>query len=1167
MENFQIRKSLRFKLESNENNNLINETTNQLSTRQDFDLVNFSTKLDNFRNDLTDYLFYKDKQGDLIIKKYLILKNDWLKTYAKQQFFICKNSKQTRGNQRVQFTIEDCELEDMITEVRENVYDICDELYERSRADLHERYKRSGIAVLLNRLNTKNNLPFLVDLVKLSIDKKETSDLSIRLKSDGEELLKLLKQAIEHFLPEQSSGMCIAKASFNYHTINKKSINFDKEIKNIESRLLTSRQAQEKNKGGLDNNVWRTAWADVNIKANGLPLCLGDSPFMEVDSYASLRNILKNILATQKSQFNEAMQRGDSYSELKESDLYLFNDISRDEYDKYFNYTEKIEELATKRNQTHDNSLKRELASKIERLKKDRGSLISEADRRNSNYFRTYKAFAKFYRKVAQSHGRELAKLLGIEKEKVESQLLGYWAMIIEEKGQHKLALIPRKKANDLKRRLEEYNNPKEEVKLYWFESFTYRSLQKLCFGNLETNTNTFYPELRKDRALLRKFSSQDKNGYPKFISGEHEFKGDELKKIDFYQSVLASDCAKNKLNLPYDEVYNNVVNKQFDNLEDFKIALEQVCYKRCITTNKHLIENLASEFSAQIFDITSLDLRRESNTKDKAEKYTYKEKRPTELWRDFWKEENEEKGFDIRLNPEISIIYRKAKESRIEKYGADSKKNNRYLHDQFTLVMTFNEHCNTPTKNLAFANINDEQKVIEEFNERFKKENIRFALGIDNGEVELSTLGVYFPEFEKESIEEKLAELRNVEKYGFDTLTIRDLKYKEKDYNGENKEIIKNVSYFLKEDLYCRTFGKTSQEYKAMFEKVFEKKRLLSLDLSAAKLVCGHIVTNGDVMSLYNLWLKHAQRNIYDMNDHSKREGGKRVYFKNSEDLNSEERRIFIAYLNEGNDKYNKLSEEEKNAYVDWLYEAWAGNEVENKDFEKVYKEQKIKGDYLHNVLLGATYIGEELQDVQEIANIDHIRHVFKFREDFEQRFTREEIKEEIDSYNKRKISNEVLDLNLNKAKSSIVANVIGIVDFLYKDYKNRFGGEGIVVKEGFGISKVEGDRMKFSGNIYRMLERKLYQKFQNYGLVPPVKNITEFRGKDNAFVEFGNICFINYEGTSQRCPVCGKGKLNHTETCSENCGFKSEGIMHSNDGIAGFNIAKKGFIEVTKK
>ncbi len=1166
MENFQIRKSLRFKLESNENNNLIEETTNQLNTRQDFDLLNFSTKLDNFLNDLTDYLFYEDKQGDLILKKYLILKNDWLKTYAKQQFFICKNSKQTRGNQRVQFTIEDCELEDMITEVRENVYDICDELYERSRADLHERYKRSGIAVLLNRLNTKDNLPFLVDLVKLSIDKKETSDLSIRLKSDGDKLLNLLKQAIEHFLPEQSSGMCIAKASFNYHTINKKPIDFDKEIENIEASLLTSKQAQERNKGGIANDVWKTAWADINVKANNLPLCLGDSPFKDVDSYASLRQILKNILATQKAEFNEAMQRGDSFRELQESDLYLFNDISRDEYEKYFDLTEQMEQLATKRNQTQDRKQQKELASKLTNLKKKRGSLISAAEKRTANKFKTYKYFSVFYRKVAQSHGRELAKLLGIEKEKVESQLLGYWAMIIEEKGQHKLALIPRKKANDLKRRLEESKNSKEEVKLYWFESFTYRSLQKLCFGNLETNTNTFYPELRKDRALLRKFSSQDKNGYPKFISGEHEFKGDELKKIDFYQSVLASDCAKTKLNLPYDEVYNNVVNKQFDNLEDFKIALEQVCYNRCITTNKHLIDNLTSEFDAQIFDITSLDLRRECNTKGKAEKYAYKEKRPTLLWREFWKEENEENGWNVRLNPEISIIYRKPKESRIEKYGADSKKNNRYLQEQFTLVMTFNEHCNAPTKNLAFADINDEQMVIEEFNKRFKKENIRFALGIDNGEVELSTLGVYVPEFEKETNEEKIKELSNVEHYGFDTLTIKDLGYKETDKNGNDKEIYKNVSYFLKEDLYCRTFGKTHEDYEAMFEKVFEKKRLLSLDLSAAKLVCGHIVTNGDVKALYNLWLKHAQRNIYDMNSHSKKEGADKVTLRHSEELNSEERRVFITYLNEGNKRYEKLSKEDKKAYIEWLYEAWAGREKENKDFEKIYKDQKIKGDYLHNVLLGATYIGEELQEVKEIAKYDHIRHVFKFREDFEQIFTREEIEKEIKTYNVRTISDEVLDLNLNHAKSSVVANVIGIVDFLYKQYKERFSGEGIIAKESFGIEKVEDSRMKFSGNIYRMLERKLYQKFQNYGLVPPVKNVLAFRNMDNAFVEFGNICFINYEGTSQRCPVCGKGKLNHTETCPENCGFKSAGIMHSNDGIAGFNIAKKGFKEITK-
>ena len=149
-------------------------------------------------------------------------------------------------------------------------------------------------------------------------------------------------------------------------------------------------------------------------------------------------------------------------------------------------------------------------------------------------------------------------------------------------------------------------------------------------------------------------------------------------------------------------------------------------------------------------------------------------------------------------------------------------------------------------------------------------------------------------------------------------------------------------------------------------------------------------------------------------------------------------------------------------------------------------------------------------------------------------------------------------------------MANVVGVVDFLYKQYKERFGGEGLIVKEGFDNKKVEEDREKFSGNIYRMLERKLYQKFQNYGLVPPIKNLLEFRDinllNKKSFTQLGNICFIDYEGTSQRCPVCEVGRLGHSEICSKGCGFDSRGIMHSNDGIAGYNIAKKGYESVCK-
>ncbi len=874
MENIQITKSIRFKLESSNQNNLINDTINKLNTNKGFDLENFKNELKNYIDNLEKFLFYKKKNGETHIKTHIILKKEWLQAYAKQEFFECKTADKA-------FTINNCDLSQKISENKNNIRTLYKELSDYSGRKLHEQARRSGIALLLNRLNSKYYLPFFVDLVQSSQDKKEKNNLSLRLKSDGKELINSLKTGIESFLPEQSAGMCIAKASFNYYTIDKKEITWKKVEDEIKYKLKTSiedcirnfktsierkysNKSNNKKKEGnkiIENfkNIEQYICEEVHNSSN-LPLYLGDSPFLGSQPYASLRQILKNIKATQKAKFNEHMYKNIPYNQDDLKELYLFKNIKEDEYTKYLALTNEIKKLSDEKNQTSDEKHTNTLTSKIENKAKERGELLKT--------FKEYTVFASFYKDIALSHGKLLAKMLAIEKEKVESQLLGYWAVMMECEGKHKVVLIPRgEKAKKFKKRLEESINPKEEVKLYWFESFTYRSLQKLCFGNLETNTNTFYPELRKDRALFRKFSSEDRNGYLKFISGEHEFKGDELKKIDFYQSVLASDCAKNKLNLPYDEVYNNVVNKQFDNLEDFKIALERVCYKRCITTNKHLIDNLVSEFDAQIFDITSLDLRREENTKDKAEKYAYKEKRPTLLWREFWKEENEENDWNVRLNPEISIIYRKPKESRIEKYGSDSKKNNRYLQEQFTLVMTFNEHCNAPTKNLAFADITKEEEVIKEFNERFKKENIRFALGIDNGEVELSTLGVYFPEFEKATNKDKIKELSNVERYGFDTLTIKDLGYKETDKNGNDKEIYKNVSYFLKEDLYCRTFGKTHEDYEAMFEKVFEKKRLLSLDLSAAKLVCGHIVTNGDVKALYNLWLKHAQRNIYDMN------------------------------------------------------------------------------------------------------------------------------------------------------------------------------------------------------------------------------------------------------------------------------------------------------------
>ena len=1180
METIRSNRFIRFKLQADGENASIQNKIDALNVDGEFDLVNFFSKLKNYLYDINDYLFFEREDGS-IFKGGIVVKSEWMKTYAKQQLAEFRYKERSEDNQRndsrrvkrprMQHTLSDYKLSDRIIEVHDDIVDVYEKLQDVVSRERHERADRAKIALLLGRLKTKGGLPLLVSLVENTTDKKEQGELSLRLKQSGKELLNLLEMGVQNYLPEQSKGYPIAKASFNFYTINKRPIDYTRKIKEINDRLRVDwKKCEEwcfgKNKSGNDIRWWKTIKADVERRAKGKELLLGEMPMRDIEDYANLRQILKNILAQQKAEFSEMIQSAESYSSLQESGLYLFDRISEEEFDEYFDFSEEIEQTATKRNQTRDQYKQRELRTKINRLGKQRRDLLNDACRETRDRFMDYKRFAAFYRKVAQQHGRLYAQLKGIEKERNESQMISYWAMILQSGSKHQLVLVPKEKASELRNRLNVSEDKTSNTKLFWFESFSFRSLQKLCFSNIESGSNKFYSDLRNEAEFSRKYSFGGK-----FISGEFDLQGDEQKKIEFYKDVLSSRTAGKMLSISKEELKQEVLDVDFDCLDDFKVALERVSYKRMFTVNPYIIDALRGNFAAQVFDITSLDLRHEESCKDKETVFEYSDKMHTRIWKEFWSEDNEDSNFDIRLCPEITLLYRKPKSSRIAKYGADSTQRNRYLHEQLTLVTRFTERSNSPGRELSFLAEEDEKKIVENFNREVLKEDFRFALGIDNGEVELSTLGVYLPQFAQESNDATFEMLKKVDEFGFPTLTIRDLKYKEKDIKGIDRRVVQNPSYFIKEDLYCRTFGKSHQEYEAMFETLFERRNLLTLDLSTAKVISGHIVTNGDVVSLFNLWKRHAQRNIYAMMEHQLAEGSVEIELKRSYELSDNERQTFIDYLNADNKRYEKLSKTDKSKYVTWIYDCWNGKEVENKDFENVYNECKRKGNFADIVLYAVcTNAGK----VETVVDVFDIRNVFKLRKDFDCLMSQEEIKAELNRYNVRVISDEELDLNLRQTKSSLVANVIGVIDFLYARYKEKFGGEGLVVSEGFGVNKVEQDLEKFSGNIYRLLERKLYQKFQAKGLVPPIKNILMFRENDNnregkkniPFLHIGNICFVDPRDTSQNCPICEKGKLRHTEICPNNCGFKSEGIMHSNDGIAGYNIAKRGFLEFKK-
>jgi len=1191
MESYKITKAIRFKLEADEKAipAVMRDISALRKTGDGADIKAFAEELYELLGYIHDYLYDEKNDDDYIFKRGLTVKNTWLRDNAKDE-----TSGQTlkRG-----LTIGDIKGKDSRgSDLQENIEKIFDEV-----VDIHERLesainsplqslpRRASIGLLLKGLARKRALPYLISFLEGSDDKDEKSSVSLIAKKRAKIVTDGLERCIRHYLPAQSHGLPVAKASFNYYTVNKKEIDYKGTIEKLKKDLKVGSLKEDLNrifdnlKASISKEVKTELLNDISSRlSNGSELFLGYAPAAGIENGNYLRQILKNIKSEQKAAFNEFMTQNPSIGAIKDKKLYLFSDISEGEFNAYKKLTAGIGDAAAKINQARNDGDKQRLRSELNKRKKERGELINAANRRNGNEnnFKTYKAFAEVYRKIAQRHGKILAQLKGIERERIEYDMLKYWAVIIELGGRHKLVLIPEKRAEECKKWLETSDESnRKNGSVCWFESFTLRSLKKLCFGNLDSGSNLFNstirPLLPKDRrgeAMNGDFAFAKSAAERMPEASEQDIlKEAESEKIKFYKNVLKGQKALN--NLPEEEIQTEIVKKDFNSLEAFQIALEKICYRVFYSLSANAEQELKDKHGAQIFEITSLDLKNPENVKDKQEKYAHADKRHTRIWKDFWTAGNEKGRFDTRLNPEITITYREPKQSRVDKYGKgsanyDAGKKNRYLHPQFTLTATVSEHSNSPAKTLSFMTDKEFKESVDDFNKKFKKDDIKFALGIDNGETELSTLGVYLPAFGKgAATEEKIAELKQIEKHGFKVLTVKDLNYKETDRNGKERKIVQNPSYFLSKENYTRTFKKSAEEYEKMLAGVFEEKRILTLDLTTAKVICGHIVTNGDVPALYGLWLKHAQRTVFEMNDHGKAKTAKDIKIKPKLDTDKEKLK-FAEHISKIKE-FRGLTAEEKAKYVKWIFEDRKPGDFTDKEAETFSDCLKKKGDYRSGIVFASCYVGEELKSVTEILNC---RHIFKKREEFYSIDSEEEITAKLEGYNtdrtSHNISNEELDLKITDAKRALVANAVGVVDFLYKYYKQNSGGEGLVVKEAFDAKKVEEDIEKFSGNIYRILERKLYQKFQNYGLVPPIKSLLAVRGEKEE-LRLGNVSFVKEEGTSQRCPVCGaKSDEKHTDRLKcQKCGFDSYGIMHRNDGIAGFNIAKRGFENFMKE
>jgi hypothetical protein len=407
-----------------------------------------------------------------------------------------------------------------------------------------------------------------------------------------------------------------------------------------------------------------------------------------------------------------------------------------------------------------------------------------------------------------------------------------------------------------------------------------------LCFG---INGNTFLPEIQKELPQY----NQKEFGEFCFHKSNDDKEIDEPKLISFYQSVLKTDFVKNTLALPQ-SVFNEVAIQSFETRQDFQIALEKCCYAKKQIISESLKKEILENYNTQIFKITSLDLQRSEQKKLKGH---------TRIWNRFWTKQNEEINYNLRLNPEIAIVWRKAKKTRIEKYGERSvlyepEKRNRYLHEQYTLCTTVTDNALNNEITFAFEDTKKKGTEIVKYNEKInqtlKKEfnkNQLWFYGIDAGEIELATLALMNKDKEPQLF--TVYELKKLDffKHGYIYNKERELVIREKPYKA-----IQNLSYFLNEELYEKTFrdGKFNETY----NELFKEKHVSAIDLTTAKVINGKIILNGDMITFLNLRILHAQRKIYEElieNPHAElKEKDYKLYFE----IEGKDKDIYISRL-----------------------------------------------------------------------------------------------------------------------------------------------------------------------------------------------------------------------------------------------------------------------------
>ena len=871
--------------------------------------------------------------------------------------------------------------------------------------------RRTEFALLISEFNKRENLSFIKDFIDLSQD-KNSDEVRDDLQDIMENFITSLKICKENYLPAQTAGIAIAKASLNYYTINKRPRNYSQDILNKKDELCKK----------MTKDVQTIKQVSNSQDSHLIREFIMNRVFNESDEVITLDSLykkMKKYKAKEKSRFMEAVDQGIKFEDITQNhplfqcDKNSFNDFL-DKTQSIKEFSNEVEKLNKENPDYHQK--RRELKNKISNIKQARGRKFFRD--RSGNY----KNFCNFYKAVAMQRGKLLAEIKGIEREEIDSQLLNYWAVIVEKENNHYLMLIPKENRQKAYSKINTKHNHNDfSIKIHYFKSLTLRALKKLCFDS--TNNNTFAPEIKTELRDQYPGKYDDIKGsfsLEKFPS--------EKEQVQLYQHALNTKYVRENLDInDFDKLQDLIKNTLIDTEESFQTELEKICYVKHILAGEKLEQYLLDNCQAQLLKITSCDLNKDSSRKGK-------DKQHTQIWHQFWNDKNKNQKYPIRLNPELKVYWRDAKESRLKKYGKDPSlynpdKNNRFLHPQFTLTTTITENATSKRTDLAFKDQDKLAEAIEDFNAGFnrtyaKEPNQMYFYGIDRGNAELATLTVcrFLNQKKKNEFNQPIPEFAK-----FKVWRLKNLDHQEEYLcKGEIKQrqAIKNLSYFTKNP------------------DLFEEIETSSIDLTTAKLINGKIIENGDVCSYLKLKELNAKRRLYEHINNIDRSQNSPIYF-------DEEKKVF---------RVHGIPEHENEIY---FY---------RDDFETIQSKDEIK------IKLNQCLEESKKDKERNILTIEKINHL----------------------------------------RDALAANMVGIISHLYRHFP------GIIGLENLEPDTIQEHFLKSNENISRRLEWRLYNKFQNQGLVPPKIKESILLRKTNSINQFGLIHFIPKENTSKNCPYC---------------------------------------------